>query len=137
MNASIKPPRTASESGFSLFEMMTFVAILGIMVAMAMPLFGNNKDMKQATAKRNAQNFCILAYSANAAGQNVTAGTVTVEEAFNRIAQGVTITRGPLKGRTFRLPNINEQEIKEASTYAKIQNGELIYLPSAAAVLTL
>lgn len=128
-------PKT-SKAGFSLFEMMTFVAILGIMISLALPLFGNTKEVQQAAAKRNAQNFCSLANSASVAGFDVTSGTTSVEVAFKRIADGMTITKGPLKGRTFKLPNINEPEIKAASAYAKIRNSELIYLPSEPTKLT-
>jgi type II secretory pathway pseudopilin PulG len=137
MKASITTSKNSPKSGFSLFEMLTFVAILGIIIAMAVPLFGNSKDVHQAAAKRNAQNFCTLANSASAAGYDVTAGITTVEAAFKRLSEGVTIPRGPLKGRVFRLPNVGEQDIKAASEFAKIQNSELIYLPSEPTVQTL
>lgn len=128
-------PQT-NKAGFSLFEMMTFVAILGIMISLALPLFGNTKEVQQAAAKRNAQHFCSLANSASVAGYDVTSGASSVEVAFKRIADGVTIVKGPLKGRTFKLPNLNESEIKAASAYAKIRNSELIYLPSEPTTLT-
>jgi len=81
-------------------------------------------------ARRNAQNFCSLANSASVAGYDVTSGDASVEVAFKRIADGVTIAKGPLKGHIFKMPNINESEIKAASTYAQIRNSELIYLTS-------
>ena len=96
-------------SGFSLFEMMTFVCILGIMISLAMPLFGNTQAIEQATAKRNAQSFCTLAYSASAAGLNIAAGTTDVSVVLKRLAKGITITKGALKGREFKIPNMTEK----------------------------
>lgn len=114
-------------SGFSLFEMLTFVCILGIMVSLALPLFGNTKEIEQAAAKRNAQSFCTLAYSASAAGLNVAADTTEVEIVLNRLTKGITITRGALKGREFKLPNMSEQDVKEASAFVHLEKGELIF----------
>ena len=112
-------------TGFSLFEMMTFVCILGILIALAMPLFGNTKDIEQAAAKRNAQNFCTLAYSASAAGLNIAAGTTDVTVVLKRLTNGITITKGALKGREFKLPNLSEEDIQQASTFVHLENGEL------------
>lgn len=137
MNASISSTKNTTTSGFSLFELLTFVAIIGIMASMVIPFFGNQDQIQQATAKRNAQSFCTLANSASAAGNNVTVGVISVEDAFKRLAKGITITRGSFKGSVFKLPSMNEQEIKNASAFAKIENGELIYLPHSPAVLSL
>jgi hypothetical protein len=117
---------TTRTSGFSLFEMMTFVCILGILVSLAMPLFGNVQEIEQATAKRNAQSFCTLAYAASAAGLNVAAGTEDKVEVLKRLVKGITIKKGVLKGREFKLPNMTEQEIIEASAHVHISEGELV-----------
>ena len=116
-------------SGFSLFEMMTFVCILGIMISLAMPLFGNTQAIEQATAKRNAQSFCTLAYSASAAGLNIAAGTKDVSVVLKRLAKGITITKGALKGREFKIPNMTEEDIQEASLFVHLEKGELRFGP--------
>jgi hypothetical protein len=116
-------------SGFSLFEMMTFVCILGIMISLAIPLFGNTQAIEQATAKRNAQSFCTLAYSASAAGLNIAAGTKDVSVVLKRLTKGITITKGALKGREFKIPNMTEEDIKEASLFVHLEKGELCFGP--------
>jgi Tfp pilus assembly protein FimT len=118
---------TTRTSGFSLFEMMTFVCILGIMISLAMPLFGNTQQIQQATAKRNAQSFCTLAYSANVAGLNVAAGMTDKVEVLKRLTQGITITKGSLKGREFKMTNMSEQDIQAASEYVNLEKGELVF----------
>jgi hypothetical protein len=117
---------TIRTSGFSLFEMLTFVCILGTMVSIAIPLFGNVQGIKQATAKRNAQSFCTLAHSASAAGKNVAYGTEDKVEVLKRLVRGVTIEKGVLKGREFKLPNMTEAEIIAASAYVHISQGDLV-----------
>ncbi len=120
--------------GYSLFEMLTFVCILGIMITIALPLFATTKGAQQATDQRNAQHFCSLASAANAAGAEVldseTKGSQKeIIEALKQIRQGVEVKRGPLKGRIFKLPNVNDEEIEGASRYIAIDGGSMIYSP--------
>lgn len=107
--------------------MITFVCILGIRASLALLLFGNTQEIKQATAKRNAQSFCSLAYSARAAGLNVAGGTTEVEVVLKRLTKGIIITRGALKGQEFKIPNMSEQDIKEASAFVHLEKSELIF----------
>jgi prepilin-type N-terminal cleavage/methylation domain-containing protein len=121
--------RNAPHKGFSLFEMLIFVSILGIMITFAIPLFGNTEGARQVTNQRNAQTFCTLASAASAAGIKVTQGTTDVETVLKRLIDGVTVTRGGLKGRTFRLPAVGSNEVQGASQYIEIKDGELVYNP--------
>ncbi len=118
-------------AGFSLIEMLTFVCILGIMATMAIPLFGNTAGARQAKDQRNAQNFCSMATAASAAGIAVISGTSDVEVVMHRLTDGLTVTKGPLSGRTFKVPNVTDEEIKFASDYLEIRNGSLLYSSTA------
>lgn len=120
------------KAGFSLFEMLTFVAILGIMVTMAVPVFGNSQGARQAKDQRNAQNLCSLANAANAAGFNVTTGAGDdVTKPVKLLVDGITITKGPLKNRTFKVPNMSFEDMAGAAQYLEIKNGDLAYSPEA------
>lgn len=73
MASEMRRRRNNGEGGFSLIELIVVVAILGILVAIAVPVFGNI----QATARLNA----VKAVAANGATQ-----------ATAQLAQGTTAT---------------------------------------------
>lgn len=114
-------------TGFSLFEAMMCLCLLSFLTLMAMPLFGSVEGSRQATHRKNAQTLCSLAASANAAGAQVTSGTSDIATVIRRLSEGVTITRGPLAGRVFKLPNLREDDIQGAVTFIRLAEGELIY----------
>jgi hypothetical protein len=119
--------QNSKNNGFSLFEAMMCVCVMGLMALMALPLFGSTEGTRQATHRKNAQTLCTLAASANAAGAQVTAGTRDIATIIRRLGEGVTITRGPLAGRVFRLPNLSEEDVLGAVAFIRLNDGELIY----------
>ena len=116
-----------NHSGFSLFEAMMCLCLLVFLSLMALPLFGSTEGTRQATHRKNAQTLCSLAASANAAGAQVTSGTSDIATVIRRLSEGITITRGPLAGRVFKLPNLQADDIRGAAEFMSLQDGELIY----------
>jgi len=115
-------------------EMLVTVAILGVMVTMVLPSFGSTEPARQGVNKQNAQNCCTLAFASAAAGVdlvgNVTdaePGSDEVKEVIQNLVEGVTITRGPLAGKVFRLPNLEAKLVEGASRYVAIRDGEIVY----------
>lgn len=114
--------------GFSLFEMLMFVAILAIISSMGLAWFGGNgEELKQARDQRNAQSICSLCQAVEAAGENLVTESITVPQIAKKLAEGVVIKRGVLKGRRFQLPPLQKEEIKGASEYLIIREGTLYY----------
>ncbi len=117
----------AQAKGFSLFELLTVVAILGIISSLAIAWFGGTgQDVRQARDQQNAQTICTLCRAAEAAGLDLATETTTSFEIARRFAEGVTVEQGVLKGQTFRV-SIGIEESKAAAQYLLIRDGELVY----------
>lgn len=115
-------------AGFSLFEMLIVVSILGILLTLALPAFSSTQATEEVTHQRNAQTICSLAMAANAAGVAISSGTSEVSVILKRLSDGVTVTRGPLAGRIIKVPAMSEYFLSGASQYISLsQNGDLIY----------
>ncbi len=114
--------------GFSLFEMLIVVSILGILLTLALPAFSSTQATEEVTHQRNAQTICSLAMAANAAGVAIASGASDVSEILKRLSDGVSVTRGPLTGRIIKMPAMSPYLLSGASQYISLsQDGELIY----------
>lgn len=116
------------KTGFSLFEMLIVISILGILVTLAIPAFDSTRATEEVTHQRNAQTICSLAMAAHAAGVEISSGTTEVSEVLQRLADGITISRGPLAGRVIQVPAMSPYLLSGASKYISLSpDGELVY----------
>jgi|GEM_PF-445431 len=115
-------------AGFSLLEMLMTVAILGIMTSIGLAWFGGDgSQVRQARDQRNAQNICTLCQAVEAAGLNLADEAETGLDIARRLSQGITIEKGALKGRTFQVPGLGQEELEGAARFLNIQNGQIRY----------
>jgi prepilin-type N-terminal cleavage/methylation domain-containing protein len=113
--------------GFSLVEMLTVIAIMGILTSISIGAFGGARqgavDQKD---KRNAQEIASTAAIASAAGaQFLVPGDERAT--INNLRTGCTPSQGAFKGRLFKLSNLAEPEINGAMRFLALNDSELQY----------
>lgn len=120
-------------SGFSLFEMLLTVGILGILSAIVVNSFSQSKRdvIIETVNRRNAQAFATVTYCAQLAGIDPVVGT-DVEATMRLVVIGVTPTSGPMSGRAFRISGMSDDDITGAAYYLNIDHGQLLYLADKA-----
>lgn len=108
--------------------MLIVIVILGVLAAVAMTFFGGaqREAMIQVRDKRNAQEVVSLSMGAIAVGAPVIAPG-DMRGTIDNLIKGTQATTGTFAGRTFRLSQLNEEEISGAMKYLKWQDGELVY----------
>ena len=118
------------QAGFSLFEMLVVVCLIGIMVAIVVPNMGRGNDYAAARNRRNAQEISAVCAAAQIAGVNlVVPGDVAAT--IRNILNGGTPTSGPFKGHKFGAMGLHEEDALKAIQYLQLQGTTLQYQPGA------
>ncbi len=120
-----RPPQT----GFSLFEMLLVVAVIGVLSAIVVGSFSQGKRdvVVETVNRRNAQAFATIATCAQISGANPVTDTDVVAT-MQRIVVGITPTAGPMSGKTLRISGMNSDDLAGAAYYLRIANGQLLYM---------
>lgn len=116
----------ARQRGFSLFEVMMFVAILGVMTSLAVPMLVQSDSVYAARDRRNAQELSSTSMMAQAAGLNFVQGDDVVE-ILRALARGDMPSQGPMRGRLFMVPGLSEEDLARAAKFLTIRDGQLMY----------
>lgn len=127
MNNTLPRPISASRSGFSLFEVLMFIAVIGVMIAIVVPMWGQTESIYAARDRRNAQELAAMSLMAHSAGLDFIQEGDDVAETARAIVRGGMPLQGSMKGRRFIVPGLSEEDIKGAAKFLVIKNGELIY----------
>ncbi|MBN8417942.1 MAG: hypothetical protein J0L73_03425 [Verrucomicrobia bacterium] len=117
-------------SAFSLFEVLMFIAIVGVLVGMAVPLIGQNDAIYAARDRRNAQELCSTCTMAQAAELNFVQDD-SVIDTVRAIVRGGMSVRGAMRGRVFVVPGLSDEDIQGAAKYLQVQDGQLVYTTTA------
>lgn len=126
MKTVTRPLFAARRHGFSLFEVLMFIAILGVITSLAVPMLFQTDSVYAARDRRNAQELSSTSMMAQAAGLNFVQGDDVVET-LRALVRGDTPAQGPLKGRLFMVPGLSEEDMTRAAKFLTIQNGQLQY----------
>ena len=117
--------RHASQRGISLFELLLTVSLLGVLLSLAMPLFGAQNDaFTEIQAKRNAQELVSECQTAANAGVHFIVAN-DLPATLSQIAQGQTATSGIFKGRHFGLRNLTPEALQGAARFLRLQGDSL------------
>lgn len=117
-------------SAFSFFEVLIFIAIIGVLVGMAVSMIGQNDAVYAARDRRNAQELCSTCMMAKAADLNFVQGE-SVIDTVHAIVRGGMSVRGAMRGRVFMVPGLSDEDIQGAAKYLQVQDGQLFYTTTA------
>lgn len=119
-----------SRRGISLVELLATITILGVMGAILVSKVGPFRDeAKKGRDHATARNIVSVYNSASAAGADI-AVPGDLMATLQRVVDGVSITRGPLAGRTMRVPNVSEEDLAAAAQYIELRDTELVFTPN-------
>ncbi len=122
----------SSHAGFSLFEVLMFIAVLGVILGITVPMLSQSDALYAARDRRNAQELSSTSMMAQAAGLDFVHGEDVIETVRALVRGGMPV-RGAMKGRVFVVPGLSEEDMHGAAKYLSIQDGELRYTNSETA----
>jgi prepilin-type N-terminal cleavage/methylation domain-containing protein len=122
-------PSKGRVSGFGLVELLTVIAVLGIMTSILVPaMAGVSESANTKRCQRIAQEFAALYMSSIAAGCTDLDNPASVSEVLEKLIAGVKGS-GVFADTQFRLPNVALADQNESAHHLSIEGGLLIYSP--------
>jgi prepilin-type N-terminal cleavage/methylation domain-containing protein len=116
-------------AGLSLVEMLTVIAVIGILVAVAIPALGRvNRSAAESKDLQNARILASVCQSAQAAGVDFVDPNGDLQVTIRNIQAGAVATRLDFAGQAFCV-SIADRDIPGASRHLYLRAGLLIFDP--------
>lgn len=122
-------------SGFSFVEMLTSIAIIGIICSIAVLAlnYPQREAIADAARRQNAATLASVAFCLEVAGASPVIPN-DLEGTIRRLAKGIIPADGPLVGQRFVVSGIEDAEVPAIAKFLSIETGELIYHEEPAAI---
>lgn len=108
----------ARAAGFTLVELLTVIAILGVLASIVLPnIAATNEAARNTVARRNAQNFASIYSCGQIAGVDWEA--TDVASATTNILEGKTAGDGAFAGKVFKAAGMKPTDLALAQRYLR------------------
>ncbi|MBL9145596.1 MAG: prepilin-type N-terminal cleavage/methylation domain-containing protein [Verrucomicrobiaceae bacterium] len=124
MKTTLASPSAAS--GFSLVELLMFLAIAGVIAAITIPHINTQNTAQTARDRRNAQELSSFTVAAQAAGLDLVVPG-NLKATVEKVLEGGSPNTGSFRGRKFVAPKLSPEDAEAAARFLKIEANSLIY----------
>ncbi len=116
-------------------EMLSVLAILGVLTALVVPNLSVMNRTRDVQDQRNAKTLISVVVGAEVAGVSLVVDG-DLNATVNRIVQGAAPTSGAFKDRVFKVTGMNADAVEGAKRYLQVEAGRLVFIDPLASSTT-
>jgi len=126
-----RPPLGRRVHAFSLIEVLTVLALLGVLSGVVIGWYAgyHREKIERLTNQRNAQEIVSIGVCATVGGSEFVVPE-DKESTVENLVAGVVGQTGIWKGKVFRLSNLQPAALAGALEFVSFESGLLLYEPA-------